>query len=127
MNWFLTDEADRNYSIAVFDALGSREILVPSLWIYEVSNVLLVAHRRSRIPKERIEDILQIVIGFNLRIDAVTAGLALDLSRLGLQYGLTVYDAAYLDLAIRVGAPIATKDKALLSAMAAVNVPLVTV
>ncbi len=38
MNWYLTDEQDREYSISIFAALGQREILVPSLWIYEISN-----------------------------------------------------------------------------------------
>jgi predicted nucleic acid-binding protein len=45
---------------------------------------------------------------------------------LALQHGLTVYDAAYLDLALRSSAPIATKDKALLQAMKAANVSVVT-
>lgn len=125
MNWYLTDEQDREYSISVFSALGQREILVPSLWIYEIANVLLVAHRRSRISVERIQYVLETVTDFNLRIDEVVPESALRLSRLALQHGLTVYDAAYLDLALRSCAPIATKDKALLQAMQASNVHLV--
>jgi predicted nucleic acid-binding protein len=125
MNWYLTDEQDREYSISVFSALGQREILVPSLWIYEIANVLLVAHRRSRISVERIQYVLETVTDFNLRIDEVIPESALRLSRLALQHGLTVYDAAYLDLALRSCAPIATKDKALLQAMQASNVHLV--
>ena len=125
MNWYLTDEQDREYSISVFAALGQREILVPSLWIYEISNVLLVAQRRSRISVERIQFVLETVTGFNLRIDEIVPESALRLSRLALQHGLTIYDAAYLDLALRSRAPIATKDKALLKAMQTANVHLV--
>jgi predicted nucleic acid-binding protein len=127
MNWYLTDELDRQYSIEVFNALGQREILVPSLWIYEVANVLLVAHRRSRISPQRIQQVLETVACFNLRIDEVAPDSALRLHQLAVQYQLTVYDAAYLDLALRTGSPIATKDKALLIAMQAGNVDLVSV
>lgn len=125
MNWYLTDEQDRAYSISIFSALGQREILVPSLWIYEIANVLLVAQRRGRISAERIQYVLETVTDFNLRIDEVVPESALRLSRLALQHGLTVYDAAYLDLALRSCAPIATKDKALLQAMQVSNVHLV--
>jgi predicted nucleic acid-binding protein len=125
MNWYLTDEQDRAYSISTFSALGQRKILVPSLWIYEIANVLLVAQRRGRISAERIQYVLETVIDFNLRIDEVAPESALRLSRLAWQHGLTVYDAAYLDLALRNCAPIATKDKALLQAMQAANVYLV--
>lgn len=125
MNWYLTDEQDREYSISVFAALGQREILVPSLWIYEISNVLLVAQRRSRISVERIQYVLETVTGFNLRIDEIFPESALRLSRLALHHELTIYDAAYLDLALRSRAPIATKDKALLKAMQTANVHLV--
>jgi predicted nucleic acid-binding protein len=125
MNWYLTDEQDRQYSISVFTALGQREILIPSLWIYEVSNVLIEAQRRSRISEERIQYILETLIGFNLLIDKVVPESALRLSRLAMQYDLTVYDAAYLDLAMRSDTPIAMNDKALLKAMRAANVHLV--
>jgi predicted nucleic acid-binding protein len=126
MNWYLTDEQDRQYSVSVFAALGQREILVPSLWIYEVANVLLVAQRRGRIAPDRIQEVLETVTGFNLRIDEVVPESALRLTRLGLQYGLTVYDAAYLDLALRSSSPIATKDNALVKAMQGAGVRLVT-
>ena len=125
MNWYLTDEQDRQYSISVFAALGQREILVPSLWIYEIANVLLVAQRRSRISEERIQYVLETITDFNLCLDEIVPESALRLSRLALQHGLSVYDAAYLDLALRSCAPIATKDKALLKAMQAANVHLV--
>jgi predicted nucleic acid-binding protein len=125
MNWYLTDEQDRAYSISIFAALGQREIFVPSLWIYEIANVLLVAHRRSRISAERIQYVLETVTDFNLRVDEVAPESALRLSRLALLHGLTVYDAADLDLAVRSCAPIATKDRALVQAMQAANVHLV--
>jgi predicted nucleic acid-binding protein len=125
LNWYLTDEQDREYSISVFSSLGNREILIPSLWIYEISNVLLVAHRRGRIPATRIEYVLDSAMNLNLKVDAIAPATAVPLCRLALKHGLTVYDAAYLALALRSGAPIATLDKALLRAMQAENVSVV--
>lgn len=125
MNWYLADEQDRDYSISVFAALSQRKLLVPSLWIYEISNVLLVAQRRSRISEDRIRYVLETLTDFNLQIDVVAPESALRLNRLAFRHELTVYDAAYLDLALRSCAPIATKDKALLRAMKAANVHLV--
>jgi predicted nucleic acid-binding protein len=125
LNWYLTDELDRKYSVEVFVGLGDREILVPSLWIYEISNVLLVAHRRGRIPQERIKEILEIVTALALQVDAIEPERSLELTRLAIRHGLTVYDAAYLELALRSGAPIATKDKQLIRAMQAENVSAV--
>jgi predicted nucleic acid-binding protein len=126
MNWYLADEQDREYSISVFSALSDRQILVPSLWIYEIANVLLVARRRGRIDPDRIQYVLETVTSFNLQIDEVVPASALRLTRIASQYELTIYDAAYLDLAMRSGSPIATKDKALLKAMQIAEVPSVS-
>ena len=126
LNWYLTDEQDREYSVAGFGALGDREILVPSLWVYEIANVLLIAQRRGRIAPERIQYVLDTVTDFNLRIDEVVPKSAVRLTRLASQYALTVYDAAYLDLAMRSSNPIATKDKALMKAMGAAGIQAVT-
>jgi predicted nucleic acid-binding protein len=125
MNWYLTDEQDRGYSVAVFSALEEREILVPSLWLFEIANVLLVAHRRGRIPTSQIEYVLETITGFGLRLDHPTPDSPLRIYRPASQYQLTVYDAAYLDLAMRERAPIATRDKALLAAMSAAGVEAV--
>jgi len=85
----LTDELDRQYSIDVFNALAERQILVPSLWIYEIANVLLVAHRRSRISQQQIHHILETVTYFDLKIDEVVPESALRLNKLAMQYQLT--------------------------------------
>lgn len=126
MNWYLADEADRQYSISIFQTLGKRQIHVPSLWPYEVANVLLVAHRRGRIPVERIEQVLEAIVDFRPQIAPVEFPAAKRLGKLALRHQLTVYDAAYLDLALRTGFPIATQDKALLAAMKSTNVEYVS-
>jgi hypothetical protein len=49
LQWFLEDEADRKYSLAVLASLSEKRALVPLLWFYEVGNGLLMACRRKRI------------------------------------------------------------------------------
>jgi predicted nucleic acid-binding protein len=90
---------------------------VPSLWPIEVANVLLVLRRRGRLTErerklaaDRLRQLPHIV-------DGDTSGLAFDsLSNLAAKYRLSVYDAAYLELAIRRGLPLATKDGQLAAA-----------
>ena len=122
LNWYLADEADRQYSISIFQSISKRQICVPSLWPYEIANVLLVAHRRGRIPVDRIEQVLEAIAEFEPQIVQFGFDAAKRLGKLALQHQLTVYDAAYLDLALRTGFPIATQDKALVTAMKATHV-----
>jgi predicted nucleic acid-binding protein len=55
LQWFLEDEADRKYSLAVLASLSERRAQVPLLWSYEVGNGLLMAHRRKRITLDQID------------------------------------------------------------------------
>lgn len=90
---------------------------VPALWPLEVANVLLVLRRRGRLTereRKRAADTLQ-------RLPHVVDGEASSaafgvLSALAAKYGLSVYDAAYLELAIRRDLPLATKDASLVVA-----------
>ena len=58
LQWFLEDEADRKYSLAVLASLAEKRALVPLLWFYEVGNGLLMAHRRKRITFDQIDGFL---------------------------------------------------------------------
>lgn len=122
INWILKDELDRHYSIAVFQALGNREVRVPSLWLLEVTNVLLTAHRRNRVSLQELRRLLADIEELEFQLEPLRTGSASRLMELAMQYHLTVYDAAYLDLGLRTGFPIATHDKALLAAMQSANV-----
>ena len=59
LQWFLEDEADRKYSLAVLASLSEKLALVPLLWFYEVGNGLLMAHRRKRISLDQVEGFLK--------------------------------------------------------------------
>jgi predicted nucleic acid-binding protein len=54
LQWFLEDEADRKYSLAVLASLSEKRALVPLLWFYEVGNGLLMACRRKRISLDQV-------------------------------------------------------------------------
>jgi predicted nucleic acid-binding protein len=84
INWLLDDEQDRRHSIAIFQSLGERDILVPSLWVYEVANVLLVAHRRQRLTAEQIQQFLKTLSELDPQLHAPEISSASRVSKLGL-------------------------------------------
>src|SRR5580700_11301292 len=88
--------------------------LVPDLWWYEVRNILLVNERRGRISAEGTAIFLKSLV--NLRIEVATERDEQALLDLARKHRLTVYDAAYLTLALRDGIPLATLDKSLQAA-----------
>ena len=108
----LDDEVSA-YADSVFAALVDEPGRVPSIFWFELRNVLVVSERRSRITPEQTLFFLEALGDFSLEIDAVPpeAGVML----LARRHELTVYDAAYLDLAIRTGSRLATLDKKLRS------------
>lgn len=91
---------------------------VPALWHLELGNALLVAQRRGRIDRAGVEQFLAALGAYEIEVDGETTSLAWT-KTLGLaeSFGLTVYDAAYLELALRRGLPLATLDAALKRAM----------
>jgi len=113
MAWLMPDE--------VTDATGnldkwmnSKGAIVPSLWRIELGNSLLVACRRGRISHEQRTTILQVVSRFPVSVDKFTQRqVPGDTLALADKHGLTLYDATYLELAVRTGAGLATYDKAL--------------
>ena len=125
LGWYLKDEADRAYNLDVLAGLDQNEVIVPFLWAYEVSNGLVMAYRRKRVTLENVAEILESIKSLPIAIDPPELGIALDLPALALQHRLTAYDAAYLEIALRLELPIATKDEALKRAMASCGIPAV--
>jgi len=126
LGWFLEDEQDRQYSLSVLAGLENHDFVVPFLWHYEVANGLLMAHRRKRITTGQVAEFLDLLKIMRVQIDRTGPEAVLDLANLGLRHDLTVYDAAYLELALRLQLPIATQDKALRRAMEKSGVSLVS-
>lgn len=112
--WFLDDEAN-TWSEVLLDALPRHALHVPALWHLEFANVLLTAQRRKRIAAKDTRGLLARAARLPMTTDSRIVPLA-EIADLALEHGITTYDAAYLELAIRLNCPLATQDKALAKA-----------
>ncbi len=113
MAWLFEDEATPTTE-AILDRLKEEEALVPTLWTYEVGNVLLMAERRNRITEAQGRRFTQLLESLPIQIsDSHLKSLWNNAIVVAREHGLSVYDGTYLDLAMREGIPLATRDKAL--------------
>ena len=122
MCWAMRDERDPLATAAAARAI-SDDVLVPALWWFELRNSLVVAERRSRIAVAETAMFLANLDAFAITIDRTPDNNSV--LRLARERRLTVYDAAYLELAIREGAVLATLDTALMRAARAEGVSLI--
>lgn len=114
--WCFEDEAPRG-AAALLKKLVESDVSAPAHWPLEVCNTLWVGERRKRISQTDADAFIALVGGLDVRIDHETGGLAWSVLRnIARAEGLTVYDAAYLELADRLGATLISKDDALLAA-----------
>lgn len=108
--WCFPDEIS-DYADGVLVALEGKTILVPAVWSLEIANAVLVGERRKRLKLPDIRQFTTLLESLSLVQDSQTAAkhvsLVLPIAR---TYGLTAYDAAYLELSIRHTAPLATLD-----------------
>ena len=108
--WVLDDEHEP-YADATFSVAGTEGALVPSFWHIELRNVLLIAERRARLSPARSTQHLRRLAALPIQTDDATD---IDAAYLLAQtYGLTIYDAVYLELAVRRNAVLSTLDNAL--------------
>ena len=110
MAWCFEDQADA-YSDRVLDAMARGEALVPCLWPLEVANVLLAAERRGLLKEADSARFLDLLSSLSILVDDSSfdraTGPVLAAAR---EHGLSSCDAAYLELSMRTGAPLATRD-----------------
>ncbi len=108
------DDEDATFAEAVIGAIANDEAVVPMLFWYEIRNVLVMAERRKRITVARSTAFLSDLALLPFAVDDLPREASvLDLAR---RRSLTVYDAAYLELAHRKDIPLATLDHALAKA-----------
>jgi predicted nucleic acid-binding protein len=111
--WCFMDEASPR-SYALLDRVQAEGALVPQLWHLELGNALVQAERRGRITSADVALRLELIGQLPIEVDRETVPRALrETLALARGEGLTTYDATYLELAIRCGLPLATKDAAL--------------
>jgi predicted nucleic acid-binding protein len=124
MVWGLEDES-APYAEAILDDLPRLRAHVPSLWPLEVANVLLVGERRGRLTVAESANFLSVLATFPITVDDETTarawGATVNLAR---DKNLSIYDASYLELAMRRGLPLASLDERLRAVAAGVGVLL---
>ena len=125
LKWLLEDEHDRAYSVALLHSVGDEHRpIVPWLWFYEMANAILVQIRRERISAEEASAFLRLIGEMPIEVDTPDRLAILQPFRFARQNRLTCYDAAFLDLARRLNAPLATDDKELIRAASECGVQL---
>ena len=124
MAWGFDDESDP-YADAILAPMHGLKAIVPAIWPFEVAHVLVVGERRKRITVGETQAFLSLLAKFSIQVEddpmGQAWGHAMQLSRV---HGLSIYDAAYVDLAIRRSLPLATLDAKLRAAAEALGVPL---
>lgn len=120
--WFLKEKDDLRTPVA-WDLMRTESAAVPSIWWYEVRNALLMAERRKRLTTADVDQTWDELRQLRIEIDARPKD---DETRmLARRNVLSFYDAAYLELAIRLNCPLATTDHSLAKAARFERVPLV--
>lgn len=123
MSWCFEDEENR-YADAVLESMESAEAFVPAIWPLEVGNVLLVAERKNRLSQAAVVRFLALLGGLPITVEQETPERMLkEIVSLAREHGLSTYDASYLDLAMRLGLPLATLDASLVKAAKKCSVP----
>ena len=118
--WFLPDEATPD-SEAALQATATHDVWVPALWLLEIGNLLLSAQRRKRISADKRRELAGAASALRLKVDREPVSIAA-LDDIAARHGLSAYDAAYLELALRRGLALATQDLALGAALAKAGV-----
>ncbi len=113
--WFIESQANA-YTDRLLDRLADERVYVPGVWPAEFTNIFLVLERRRKLRAEQVQAILRLASLYPITIDFESVPLA-ELCRLSRQYGLTAYDAMYLELAIRMELPLCARDGALVQAV----------
>ncbi len=129
MRWFFGDgkPAELIYANKALDALQEESALVPVTWGLEVANVIARAEAKSLVTEARSGAFLEMLDGLDIAVDTATSAHALsDTLQLARRYKLSSYDASYLELAVRLGMPLATLDENLQKAARKTGVKLFT-
>ena len=125
LSWLLADEAEAS-ALAVRDSLSDAEsIWVAAHWRLEICNSLWMAERRNRLNAAGVAEAVTLFSHLPVVIDPETNERAgAETLALARQHTLSVYDAAYLELALRRGASLASLDAALRAVARKLGVPL---
>ena len=120
-----TNPVGVEYASAALKTLKESQALVPSLWPLEVANVITKLEARNMVTEADSQRFIVLLGQLDIVTDSATGGRAFgDILNLARRYKLSVYDAAYLELALRTGHPLATLDVSLAKATTLAGVPV---
>lgn len=127
LSWYFEDERTPS-SDALLDQVAEAGAIVPSLWRLEVANGFQMAIRRNRIDQAFRDEAISRLSCLPIALDPETNTYAWTTTvKLAERFGLTTYDAAYLELAQRHTLPLATLDQELRGAASSLGVALLGV
>lgn len=125
LTWCFEDELT-DATRVIEGRVGTEGAVVPAIWRLEVVNALLTAERRGRLGKSRVEECLKLMAALPIAVDADSDKQSwADTLLLARAERLTAYDAAYLELSIRLDADLASLDRDLRRAAKTMGVSVV--
>lgn len=114
-----------SHAEAVISSLAEVQASAPAIWPLELANALVVAERRGRITEGQMLQIRDLIAGLPIEVvPQLTQRVLSDVLLLARAHRLSTYDAAYLDLAMSLGAELATLDVKLREAARVAGVPI---
>lgn len=124
MAWCFPDE-ETPETRGLFDRMPTSEAIVPAVWPFEIAYVLLIGERRQRLTHAHTAQFLQLLRTLAITVDTGSPMATVSsVMALGREHGLSSYDAAYLELAMRQRLPLATLDARLRTAATRAGVSL---
>ena len=124
MAWCFEDESN-DYTDAILENFKNTNAIVPTIWPLEVANVLLLSKKNKRITEVQSASFMDALSALPIVVDQSTTSRAMhSIFILAGQSDLTIYDAAYLELALREKIPLLTLDKGLMKAAKKLHIPL---
>ncbi|MDQ3238037.1 MAG: type II toxin-antitoxin system VapC family toxin [Actinomycetota bacterium] len=125
MAWCFEDE-DTEYADGVLELLDADTAITPSIWPLEIANAILMSERRGRLSAAGAARFTELVSGLTISVERTALLRALGaVMEVGRTHSLISYDAAYLELAMRRGLPLATLDNRLADAARQADVTLI--
>lgn len=106
--WFLENQVT-DYTEAIARRLEEDQAVVPPLWELELTNVLRTACLKQRLTAQAAQQVLERIASLPISVDRQAVRPS-EILALALRFGLSSYDAAYLELALRLQLPVATVD-----------------
>ena len=125
VSWAVSSQSSPAAGLLLEEIASGKPFVVPGLWMFEVSNALLVLMRRKKITPHPCLRARRALSGLHPVIDDDGPRLALNrIWELAGEASLSIYDATYLELAQRKDLPLASRDAGLRRAAAKCGIPI---